>query len=1663
MAIAPERTGIGIRRYFTTPGTDPYETVTWERRDARITHWATGAVAFEQLGVEVPSGWSVNATNILAQKYFRGTLGTPEREWSLKQVADRVVGTIVAWGKKDGYFSDKQEAEAFEAELKWLIIHQRAAFNSPVWFNIGVAGVPQQASACQPYWSLVSTPDGLVPIGKLVESNAVGAKVYDANGVTQVVAVKANGRKPVLRLNTKAGHRLDVTPDHLVWRRSGVGTGRFVPAGTLRPGDQLTWHRTESWGTGEISSSEIAEAALAGLMSRGTEMTVPARLYEAPLPVAKAYLRSIFQAEGYVCVRERSSVVCFDMVSEGIVRGAQQLLARFGIFSRVRFKADRRTDRKGCWSLTIQNEGDRRLFQDEIGFIDPVKAGKLERSFENPGQPARDMKVLEIETIENLGEMNVYDIQTESGEYLSEALRVHNCFILAVEDSMDSILNWYVEEGKIFKGGSGAGINLSRIRSSKEELRGGGTASGPVSFMRGADASAGTIKSGGKTRRAAKMVVLNADHPDIEDFIWCKAIEERKARALQDAGFDMDLDGKDSHSIQYQNANNSVRVTDEFMEAVIDDKDWELRAIATGEVLKTMKARDLFRQIAKAAWECADPGMQFDTTINKWHTAPNTGRINASNPCSEYVHLDNSACNLASLNLLTFIDTEGTFDVEGFRAAIEVVFTGQEILVGNADYPTKSIGDTSRRFRQLGLGFANLGALLMAQGLPYDSDGGRAWAAAITALMTGHGYAVSGRTAARMGPFAGYHENREPMLEVLRMHRAEVARIDEDLVPPELLSAAQEAWDNAVETAETFGVRNSQCSVLAPTGTIGLLMDCDTTGVEPDLGLVKTKKLVGGGTMSIINQTVPRALRRLGYAEQEITDIVAYIDEHKSILGAPHITPDHLAVFACSMGDNTIHYRGHVRMMAAVQPFISGAISKCVTGETLVTTADGMVRIGSLYEGEEPGSFREEVIEVASLDGTSKTDAFYYGGRRPVRTAVLRSGLRVTGTPNHRLLTAGQGGLQWRRLDELAEGDYVAVRHGADMWSALPARLGDFRPSALQAGQKPVLVPGEMTEDLAFFLGAYAASGHISRAAWTVRIAHTDALVLEKVSRAARDCFKTDAMVRRPVEGSPYVEVPSRTVVELLEHLGCGVSASSKRIPGTVLRSPRRTVLAFLQGLTIDAYVSSGATAKWGVSLGPSRLLDELQSVMTNLGIMTGRTAKRSGKNGSGYDEVYASGQDAQRVIALVPFLQQAKQQAAVLLLSRCPSQGTGDVVPGVTAPELFAMIPQGDHGEEMNAQFSSLAESRTRHVSRRTLERVSAVAGVHLPGWLNTVLSQGLHFSPVTSITDAGTREVFDVSVPRSHSFVGNGIINHNTVNMPEEVTVEEVEKLHIEAWQMGIKAVAIYRDNCKVGQPLATTKKAAATAEILSGPEAHDAELATKVAELEKALQMQTVVVKKPVHEHMPRKRNSSTFSFRVADCEGYVTVGEFPDGRPGEVFISVSKQGSTLAGIMDAFAISVSMGLQHGVPLATFVRHFTNMRFEPAGMTDDPELRFAASLVDYIFRRLAVEYMGPADRMDLGILTVSERMQPTLPGVEEATTVDQPLVGDRHGDMDLRDSSDRQARSAPAPASTPGTKGKPPATSDAPYCYQCGVQMQRAGSCFACPSCGTTSGCS
>ena len=921
MALASDRTRFGLSRYHSRADVHPYDEVEWHRRDARITS-ADGEVAFEQTNVEFPRSWSVNAGNIVAQKYFRGGLGTTERETSLRQVIDRVVDTLVAWGTESGHLGEPEEAGAFADELRWLLVRQRAAFNSPVWFNLGVPGAVPQSSAC---------------------------------------------------------------------------------------------------------------------------------------------------------------------------------------------------------------------------------------------------------------------------------------FILSVDDTMESILDWYGEEGRIFKGGSGAGVNLSRIRSSRETMSGGGAPSGPVSFMRGADASAGTIKSGGKTRRAAKMVVLDADHPDVSEFIWCKAVEERKARALRDAGFDMDLDGADVHSIQYQNANNSVRLSDEFMAAAVDDGEWQLTARTTGEVLETVPARSILAQIAEAAWECADPGVQFETTINRWNTAANTGRITASNPCSEYLHLDNSACNLSSLNLLSFVGDDGVFDTDGFSAAVRVMTVAQEILVGPSHYPTEQIGVTTRRFRQLGLGYANLGAMLMALGLAYDSDEGRGLAASVTALMTGVAYETSGRMAARLGPFEGFAENQEPTRRVLHMHRDALNRLEGEPVPPDVLNAARAAWDAAVEWGDTVGVRNSQATVLAPTGTISFMMDCDTTGIEPDLGLVKTKKLVGGGTMPIVNQTVDRALHRLGYSPDQVTDIEAHVHARGTVVGAPHLEPAHLPVFACSMGDNVISPSGHVKMMAAVQPWLSGGISK---------------------------------------------------------------------------------------------------------------------------------------------------------------------------------------------------------------------------------------------------------------------------------------------------------------------------------------------------------------------------------------------------------------------------------------------------TVNVPEDTTAVEIEQLFVDAWQMGVKALAVYRDNCKLGQPLSVSNS--------GGIASHLAAVSNASATLPDQAPGSIPATAQPERRRLPRSRTSRTFEFRVDQCKGFATVGEYEDGSPGEIFIRVSKQGSTLAGVMDSFAMAISHGLQYGVPLRAYVDAFTGMRFEPAGMTDDPDIRIATSLLDYLFRRLAVEYLDPDERHELKIFTTEERIQPTLPGVEEQVPVTVP------GDIVEPDPPSPFTRQTPLDA-------------HAPVCYDCGVLMVRAGSCHACPACGSTSGCS
>ena len=659
------QTGLKVARYFTREGVNPYDEIEWELRAASIIN-ERGKIVFEQSNVEIPKAWSQMATNVVVSKYFRGPLGSPQREHSVRQMIGRVIDIITGWGLKDGYFAAEEDARAFADELTHILVHQKACFNSPVWFNCGIEERPQCSA----------------------------------------------------------------------------------------------------------------------------------------------------------------------------------------------------------------------------------------------------------------------------------------CFILSVDDTMDSILDWYRKEGVIFKGGSGSGVNLSKIRSSKEQLAGGGTASGPVSFMKAADASAGVIKSGGKTRRAAKMVVLNIDHPDVEEFIKCKVEEEKKAWALIEAGYDSSLDGPAYGSVFFQNANNSVRVSDEFMQAVQEDREWKTRYVRTGEVFETYKARDLLRMIAESTYFCGDPGMQYDTTINDWHTCSNTARINASNPCSEYMHLDNSACNLASLNLLKYLRDDGVFDTESFRRAVDIIILAQDILVDNSSYPTAEITANAHAFRELGLGYANLGALLMSLGLPYDSDAGRAYAAAVTAVMSGEGYLQSTRVAEATAAFAGFEVNRQPMLRVLNKHRSHAYKISSSHVPLDLLTAAREAWDQTCGEAEKYGVKNSQISVLVPTGTIAFMMDCDTIGVEPDIVLVKYKKLVGGGLLKIVNNTVPRALKRLGYDVKQIQEIVEYIDEHETIEGAPHIKDEDLAVFDCAFkpanGSRSIHYMGHVKMMGAVQPFVSGAISKTINMPTDVTVDEIM-------------------------------------------------------------------------------------------------------------------------------------------------------------------------------------------------------------------------------------------------------------------------------------------------------------------------------------------------------------------------------------------------------------------------------------------------------------------------------------------------------------------------------------------------------------------------------------------------------------------------------------------------------------------------------------------------------------------------------------------------
>ncbi|HET6687436.1 MAG TPA: LAGLIDADG family homing endonuclease, partial [Jiangellaceae bacterium] len=934
-------------------------------------------------------------------------------------------------------------------------------------------------------------------------------------------------------------------------------------------------------------------------------------------------------------------------------------------------------------------------------------------------------------------------------------------------------------------------------------------------------------------------------------------------------------------------------------------------------------------------------------------------------------------------------------------------------------------------------------------------------------------YQRSAELAGVVGPYDGYARNAAAHKRVMRKHAAanDALRTLDEVDKP-IHALATQVWQECLAIGSDKGWRNAQASLLAPTGTIGLMMDCDTTGVEPDLALVKFKKLVGGGSMQIVNQTVPRALRKLGYQEEQIEAIVEHIAEHGNVVDAPGLRQEHYEVFDCAMGVRSIKPMGHVNMMAAVQPFLSGAISKCVTGDALVASADGLIRIGSLHDGDAEDTFREARIEIASLDGRRKTDAFYYGGVRPIRKVRLRSGHTITGTYPHRLLTAAAGGLAWKTLAEIEPGDAVATQYGTELWSTVPASLRDIKVSQPHGNQKLVTLPAEMTDELAFLLGAYAAEGHTTRSTWTIVITNSVRDVLVRVRDAWQGIFGLQARIVEQPGKCPAVMVSSKTVVEFLEALGCGARASQKRIPDAVLRSPRSMVLAFLQGLALDAYVTMATAPKWAICLDSPLLLDELQAVMTNLGVVHGRITKHNARNNKDYDEVYAAGRQGQLMAALVPFLEPDKAARAALYLSQDYGSGTADVVPGITGRELYDFIPAGKparHGvRSWRSAFTFLTDPRIKHVTRDTLERVSTLPGVELPAWLRQVLNADLHFSVVESIEDGEEADVFDLSVPQIHAFVANGIVNHNTVNLPESATVEDIEHIYFEGWKLGLKALAIYRDNCKVGQPLSVSKRAGSEAAGAPG-----AETGPEVR-----------VEYRPTRRRLPKSRPSRTTSFSVGGAEGYMTAGSYPDDGLGEVFLKLGKQGSTLAGVMDAFSIAISIALQYGVPLETYVQKFTNMRFEPSGMTDDPDVRMAQSVVDYIFRRLALDYLPFDERSALGIHTAAERARQLDTGayapieedvdvesLRQSAPVEKPAAdpsgedGPGAGGVEAEQVIEATAKQAPAQAhtSTELLEVLQGTSTDAPLCVTCGTKMRPAGSCYVCEGCGSTSGCS
>jgi ribonucleoside-diphosphate reductase alpha chain len=1497
-----------MRRIHTREGVHPYDEVTWERRDVIMTNWRDGSVNFEQKGVEFPDSWSVNAANIVTTKYFRGAVGTPQREWSLKELVDRVVGTYGAAGREHGYFGTEQDAEIFEHELTHALIHQIFSFNSPVWFNVGTSS-PQQVSACQPYDALVSTPAGMIPIGRLVADNAVGAKVHDAHGSTRIVATKANGIKDVLRVHTTAGLALDVTADHLVWRAADLETGEFTVAGFLRPGDHLL-------------------------------------------------------------------------------------------------------------------------------HVDPDVGGS-------------DRRLVDVSKIERLGPMEVYDIQTESGEYLSGNLRVHNCFILAVDDTMDSILEWYREEGLIFKGGSGAGVNLSRIRSSKELLSSGGTASGPVSFMRGADASAGTIKSGGATRRAAKMVVLDVDHPDVVEFIETKAREEEKIRVLRDGGFDMDLGGKDITSVQYQNANNSVRVSDEFMRAVEEDGSFDLAARQTGEPVERIEARELFGKMAKAAWECADPGIQYDGTINDWHTCPESGRITASNPCSEYVHLDNSSCNLASINLLKFLREDDTFDVERFQRITELIITAMDISICFADFPTEKITATTRAYRQLGIGYANLGALLMATGHAYDSDDGRAIAGAITSAMTGTAYRHSAELAAIVGPYDGYARNATAHKRVMAKHAAASAAIRPlGGIDDEILAAANQAWQECLELGEKNGYRNAQASLLAPTGCL--------TGdalITTDRGLTRLTELGDAygdrwqeldltvatdqgprrATKFFVNGEEPtRRIRTEGGYEIQgtLTHRIKVVDEQtgawewkrmadvaprdllpmplSSLIGEPRrvplpvldqayytadrhvcvpaaVTADLAELVGYFMGDGSLHAKG---------------IRFCVANTDL-DVADRLGVLAKELFGLSPVITAQEGYQEVTLQSVRLARWWQAAGFAKELPEAGHSGKGWVPRIPSAILEANDTGVYSAFLRGLFEADGTVLDGVPSLSTAHQSFAGEVRTALLALGLATT------TRETSSGWGG---------AIFQVRLRNVDhALTFDEV-----------------------VGFISERKSKLMAYLEPGVSAKKDYVflPGNDW-TDLVPVGHLCRGAVLQSVYKNGGVPR----ILARRLFEE--TLDDRLARALGYLFERVGSNEDGgvqptYDlsvpdnvTYVANGMVSHNTIGLMMDCDTTGVEPDLALVKFKKLVGGGSMqIVNQTVPRALKNL--GYQSEQAEAIIEYIAEHG--HV-------------VDAPGL------RPEHYDVFDCAM--GERAISPMGHVRMMAAVQpalSGAIS-KTVNLPETATITDIEKIYFEGWKLGLKALAIYRDNCKVGQPLSVSKRK--PAEAAEPTPAHEV---------------------RPVRRRLPRQRPATVTRFSVAGAEGYMTASSYPDDGVGEVFLKLGKQGSTLAGVMDAFSVAISVGLQYGIPLESYVAKFTNMRFEPAGITDDPDIRMASSVMDYIFRRLALDHLPYEQRAELSILSTGERSA-ALAGEDAAASAEevvdpeelaQSVPVERASRPQAGSPAARRAASADSPAPQPRSsteliESQQRRSADAPLCLTCGTKMRPAGSCYVCEGCGSTSGCS